>query len=106
MISKIWNGVRRVIDRATDVVLEVVKSPAARLVAVAVFVGYVLNSGVVLAQSGGGAQTIAYDPLINFGSIFDSIREPIGALVAGAIGLGLAIFLARYLFSVLKSMAR
>ncbi|MDR0522282.1 MAG: hypothetical protein LBH00_10580 [Planctomycetaceae bacterium] len=48
---------------------------------------------------------VTYTGIISFGSIFDTIRTQIAPIVAGAIGLGLAIWGARYLFKVFKGMS-
>lgn len=62
-----------------------------------------LGSADLLAQD---ETSVAYEPIVNFGSIFDTIRTSIGPLVAGALGLGLAIWGSRYIFGIIKSMGR
>jgi len=54
------------------------------------------------------AQTeeVSFEEIVSFGEIFKTIRVSIGPLVAGAIGLGLAIWGARYVFRIIKSMGR
>jgi hypothetical protein len=56
----------------------------------------------VLAQT----NTVSYEPIVEFGSLFDTIRTALGPIVVGALGLGLAIWGARYVFGVIKSMGR
>ena len=46
------------------------------------------------------------EPIVEFGSLFATIRDTIAPLVVGALGLGLAIWAARYIFSIIKSMGR
>ena len=52
------------------------------------------------------AESVPLTPIVEFGSLFDTIRTAIGPLVAAALGLGLAIWAARYVFSIIKSMGR
>ena len=72
---------------------------------VCVVVGALLMfaSPEVFAQA---TDTVELEPIVNFGSLFDSIRTAIAPLVVGALGLGLAIWVARYIFSIIKSMGR
>lgn len=49
---------------------------------------------------------VSYQEIVSFDNIFDTIRTSIGGVVAGALGLGLAIWGARYVFYVIKSMGR
>lgn len=49
---------------------------------------------------------VPFTQIVNFGSIFNTIREVIAPLVAGALGLGLAIWAARFIFGIIKSMGR
>jgi len=72
----------------------------AGLFAVMMFFG----SGELLAQT--TPPTVAFDAIVDFGTIFDTIRAAVGPLVAGALGLGLAIWGARYIFGIIKSMGR
>ena len=50
--------------------------------------------------------SVTFEPIVNFGDIFTSITTALGPIVAGALGLGLAIWGARYVFGVIKSMGR
>ena len=52
------------------------------------------------------ASEVQFIPIVNFGNLFDTIRTALGPIVVGALGLGLAIWGARYIFSVIKSMGR
>jgi asparagine N-glycosylation enzyme membrane subunit Stt3 len=63
----------------------------------------VLGSADVFAQT---TNTVDFVPIVDFGSIFGTITTALGPIVAGAIGLGLAIWGARYIFSVIKSTGR
>ena len=57
----------------------------------------------VFAQA---TNTVTLEPIVEFGSLFDTIRGAIAPLIVGALGLGLAIWCARYVFSIIKSMGR
>ena len=52
------------------------------------------------------AEQVPFEPIVQFGSLFTTIRDTIGPLVAAALGLGLAIWAARYVFGIIKSMGR
>jgi hypothetical protein len=58
----------------------------------------------VFAQT--GPPDVEFTPIVNFGDLFTSITTTIGPLVAGALGLGLAIWGASYIFGVIRRMAR
>jgi len=62
-----------------------------------------LGLSEVFAQ---GGNTITFEPIVEFGSLFETIRTALGPIVVGALGLGLAIWGARYIFGVIKSMGR
>jgi hypothetical protein len=63
-----------------------------------------LGASDVFAQATPTAVT--YTEIVSFSNIFDTIRTSLGTIVAGALGLGLAIWGARYIFHVIKSMGR
>jgi len=63
----------------------------------------VVGSGELLAQT---TNDVTYTPIVNFGDLFTTITTALGPIVAGALGLGLAIWGARYIFGVIKSMGR
>jgi hypothetical protein len=71
------------------------------LAAVAMFVGSV----DVLAQDPQPA-TIEFEPIVNYGDLFGSIRIALGPILVGAIGLGLSIWGALYIFRLVKSASR
>ena len=73
------------------------------LVGVFAVVSMVAGSGELLAQT---PPVVTYTPIVDFGSIFDTITTAIGPIVVGALGLGLAIWGARYIFGIIKSMGR
>lgn len=75
--------------------------PAA-VVAVALFFG----ADQLLAQGGGGTQTVTFTPIVDFSNVFDSITSSVGPLVAGAIGLGLGLWGVMFMFSIIKRMGR
>jgi hypothetical protein len=62
------------------------------------------GSADLLAQT--SATTVEYTPIVDFGDLFDTITTALGPIVAGALALGLAIWGARYVFGVIKSMGR
>ena len=62
-----------------------------------------LGSPEVFAQT---TNDVTYTPIVNFGDLFTTITTALGPIVAGALGLGLAIWGARYIFGVIKSMGR
>ena len=101
MISKIWNGVCGLVGKA----VEAAKRPAAYVVAFVFSLSTLLGNAVVFAQ-GGNANSVTFTPIVEFGEIFTSITTTLGPLVAAALGLGLAIWGARYVFSIIKSMGR
>ena len=61
------------------------------------------GAGEVFAQT---TNDVEYTAIVNFGNLFDTIRTALGPIVVGALGLGLAIWGARYIFGVIKSMGR
>ena len=66
---------------------------------VALFVG----AGELLAQT---PPVVEFDPIVDFGSIFDTLTTTLGPIIAGALGLGLAVWGTRYVFGIIKSMGR
>jgi len=72
------------------------------LVGVFALVSMVVGSGEVLAQ----VEQVEFEPIVEWGMIFETIRLSIGPVVVGALALGLAIWGARYVFSIIKSMGR
>ena len=74
------------------------------LVGVFALVSMVVGSGEVLAQS--PPEMVQFEPIVEWDAIFDTIRLSIGPVVVGALALGLAIWGARYVFSIIKSMGR
>jgi len=85
----------------------VIRACALALVCAAVFFG---GSEMLLAQGGGGGATsVQFQEIVSFGDIFSSggaLWSALATIVSGAIGLGLAIWGARYIFSIVKSMGR
>jgi len=107
MISKIWEGVRVGVGKVVGVGLEGIKTPVARLVAAVVGAGVFFTGVDLLAQGGDPpSNTVTFTPIVNFGDLFTTITAVVGPLVAGALGLGLAIWGARYVFSIIKSVGR
>jgi hypothetical protein len=78
-------------------------SPASLVMAGFFAVMLFLGQADLLAQE---TTTVTFTPIVEFGTLFDTIKTSIAPLVAGALGLGLAIWVARYVFSVIKSMGR
>jgi hypothetical protein len=62
-----------------------------------------LGSPELFAQT---SNEVTFTPIVDFKDIFTSIIGIVGPLVAGAIGLGLGVWGARYVFSLIKSMGR
>jgi hypothetical protein len=61
----------------------------------------VLCPSLALAQS-----TVDAEPLVDFTAVFDDLRDTVTAVIVGAVGIGLAIWATRYVFSVVRSMGR
>ena len=68
--------------------------------------GAVLCAPELFAQGGGGANTVTFTPIVDFGNLFTTLTTTIGPIVAGALGLGLAIWGSRYIYGVIKSASR
>ena len=64
----------------------------------------VFGGADLLAQT--PTNSVEFEPIVEFGTLFDTIRTALGPIVVGALGLGLAIWGARYIFGVIKSMGR
>ena len=96
MISKIWNGVCGVVGR----------TPIGSVVVAGVFALLMFVGGAEVFAQGGGAESVTFTPIVDFGTLFEQLRGPIATIVAAALGLGLAIWAARYVFSIIKSMGR
>jgi hypothetical protein len=78
----------------------------ALFVAVAVFI--LTGGGVLLAEEVAAftPAEVSFSPLIDFGSLFTSLLTAVAPIVAGAIGVGLAIWGTRWLYQRAKSLAR
>jgi hypothetical protein len=59
---------------------------------------------VAFAQDGGAV--VKVDELVDFDGAFDSLKSMLKYVLAGAIGIGLAVWGAKFLFRVVKSMGR
>ena len=82
-------------------------NPKAYVIAGVVALLTLAGSPEVFAQGGGsGATEVTFTPIVNFGDLFSTITTTLAPIVAGALGLGLAIWGARYVFGVVKSMGR
>jgi hypothetical protein len=101
--GKVWDFTVGVLTPAVKAGKSIVASPMAWFVLVSVAVFMFLGAGDLLAQ---GTNNVQYEAIVEFGTIFDTIRTALAPIIVGAIGLGLAIWGARYIFSVIKSMAR
>jgi uncharacterized membrane protein len=44
--------------------------------------------------------------LVDFSTVFDSLATLVTTIVVGALGIGLAIWVTRFLFRLVKSMSR
>jgi len=107
MLSKIWKGVCGLVNRSVDAALSAVTKPMAKLVAVATTIGTALSGAAVFAQGQQqGPPDVTFTPIVNFQGIFETLLPAVGVLVAAALGLGIAIWGARYMFSIIKSMGR
>ena len=58
----------------------------------------------VFAQ--GDTNTVSFSPIVEFGSLFDTIKTALVPIVVGALTLGLAIWGTKYIFRIVKSMGR
>ena len=67
-------------------------------------VAMVAGSGELLAQT--TPEPVVFTEMVSWGTIFDTLRTAIAPLAAAALGLGLAIWAARYVFGVIKGMGR
>jgi hypothetical protein len=66
-----------------------------------------LTGGVIMAQSGSFTpETVTFEPLIDFSTLFTNLLTAVAPVVAGAIGVGLAIWGTRWLYQRAKSLAR
>ena len=74
------------------------------LMGVVALVGMVFISPEVFAQD--TSNTVTFTPIVNFGTIFESLKTSLGPMVAAALGLGLAIWGASYVFKIVKKMGR
>lgn len=66
----------------------------------------VFGSADLFAQTPPATNAVTYSDLVTWSEIFTTIRSAVGPMVAGAISLGLAIWGARYVFGIIKSMGR
>jgi ABC-type Fe3+ transport system permease subunit len=71
------------------------------LFCLAVLVVAVASPSVLLAQG-----SVDAEPLVDFSGVFDSLKDTVTAVVVGAVGIGIAIWATRYVFSVVRSMGR
>ena len=99
MISKIWNGVCGLVGNAA-------KAPIGSVVVAGIFALLMFFGGAEVFAQGDGATSITFTPIVDFGNLWTTLTTTLGPIVAGALGLGLAIWAARYVFSIIKSMGR
>jgi hypothetical protein len=55
------------------------------------------------------AEPVEFQSLVQFdgsGGVLEAIKSPLAAILAGAIGIGLAVWAARFFFTIVKSMGR
>jgi hypothetical protein len=57
----------------------------------------------ILYAAGAAAEA---EPLVDFGSVFDTLKGTVTTIVIAAIGLGLGIWATRFIFGIVKSMGR
>jgi hypothetical protein len=76
------------------------------LVVVAVLATVVVCPSLALAQSGSGPPAMEVEPLVDFSTVFSSLTSLVTTIVVGALGIGLAIWVTRFLFRLVKSMSR
>ena len=60
----------------------------------------------VFAQGGGSSNTVEFESLVSFGSIFDSIKAMVVPIIVGAVALGLGIWGVKFAFRLVKSFGR
>ena len=111
MLKRTLNGVRSACGKSWDFTVGVLLSesrvfmnPMTYVIGGLFALGLLVGAGDVLAQ--GSVQSVDFDEIVSFGSVFDTIRTTIAPLVAAALGLGLAIWGARYIFRIIKSAGR
>jgi hypothetical protein len=54
-------------------------------------------------------EPVEFESLVQFdgsGGVLSAIKSPLAAILAGAIGIGLAVWAARFFFGIVKSMGR
>jgi hypothetical protein len=82
------------------------------LLVVACFGLVCLAPEFVFAQSGGSgftAESVTFTNLVDFdgtNGVLSQIKAPLAKILAGALGIGLAVWAARFFFRVVKSMGR
>ena len=52
------------------------------------------------------ANDVTFTPIVNFGDLFTTLTSVLAPIVVGALTLGLAIWGARYVFGIIRSMGR
>jgi hypothetical protein len=60
----------------------------------------------VLLAAEGDPASLDVVPLVDFSSVFSSLSSLVTTIVVGALGIGLAIWVTRFLFRLVKSMSR
>ena len=73
---------------------------------VVALMGMVFILPEVFAQGGGSSTApVPWEPLVDFVGTIGSLKTGLGTIVAGALGLGLAIWGASFIFRIIKRMA-
>jgi cytochrome b len=77
---------------------------------VAVFALVQFAPEMVLAQTESFTpESVGVTELVKFdgdGGVLTAIKSPLAKILAGAIGIGIAVWVARYFFKIVKSMGR
>ncbi|MDR2704518.1 MAG: hypothetical protein LBC02_01950 [Planctomycetaceae bacterium] len=60
----------------------------------------------VLLLAADGPPEMEVVPLVDFSSVFTSLTSLVTTIVVGSLGIGLAIWVTRFLFRLVKSMSR
>ena len=61
---------------------------------------------VSFAADGEEPPPLEVSPLVDFSTVFTSLSSLVTTIVVGALGIGLAIWVTRFLFRLVKSMSR
>jgi hypothetical protein len=79
------------------------------LLALGLGVVSLVPSVVCAAELPAGGEAVTFTQMVDFNGtdgVLTKIKQPLAAILAGAIGIGLSIWAARFFFRIVKSMGR